>query len=330
MDFNVIKNIILRLYRMYGKKIVNIKTAEYVSISMAVCSVVVVFSLIFNSSPKVENGQGGLDTHTIPAVTEKDIAAAETPSGYDGISEISYQSYRVRKGDMIGIIAEQFGVTEDTLISVNNIRATRLLQIGTYLKIPSIPGILYTVRQDGETVEKIAEKYKIDSAKIMTVNKLTEKDTLSAGNMLYLPEAKLDWVTRQEINGDLFKKPIHARWYLTSRFGWRQSPFTGARSYHSGIDMACSQGTKIFAAMPGVVSSTGFNNTYGNFVIISHHSGYKTLYAHMSAIVAVKGQAVSQDTVIGRVGSTGLSTGPHLHFMVLKNGKQVNPANLWN
>ena len=76
--------------------------------------------------------------------------------------------------------------------------------------------------------------------------------------------------------------------------------------------------------------SRGYNNTYGNYVIIKHHSGYKTLYAHMSEIKAKQGDYVGQDTVIGYVGSTGLSTGPHLHFSVFKNGKQVNPANLWN
>ena len=186
------------------------------------------------------------------------------------------------------------------------------------------------MRKDGETSLSIAEKYKIDNAKLCAVNKVSESDSLSAGTMLFLPDAHLDWVTRQEINGDLFKKPVHARWYLSSAFGWRKSPFTGARSYHSGVDMACPQGTRIYAAMDGKVTSTGFNNTYGNYVIVTHHSGYKTLYGHMSAIAAVKNQYVTQNSVIGYVGSTGLSTGPHLHFTVFKNGKQINPQNLWN
>ena len=331
MSFNKNWNIIKFYSKKVLKNLLNIKAVECVSVALAAGSIVIVTSLIFDGRKPVENGQGGFETPGIPVVTEKDLGEAAS----DGIApmvqtDLSYQSYRVRKGDMIGIIAENFGITEDTIISVNNIRSSRLLQIGTYLKIPSLPGILYTVRKDGETVESISNKYKIDGFKVCNVNKIDESSVLTAGTMLFLPDAKLDWTTRQEINGDLFKKPIHNRWYLSSAYGWRKSPFSGARSYHSGVDMACPQGTKIFAAMAGTVSSTGFNNTYGNFVIITHHSGYKTLYGHMSAINAVKGQSVTQDTVIGRVGNTGLSTGPHLHFTVLKNGKQVNPAALWN
>lgn len=312
-----------------AKKMTDIRTVECIAVFMAATSVVLAFGLIFPEKKAIENGQGGFETPGLPVVTEKDVQAGIEDT-FENLSEISYQSYRVRKGDMIGLIAEEFGVTEDTIISVNNIRSSRLLQIGTYLKIPSTPGILYTVRKDGETASSVAQKYKIESEKLCATNGIATDAVFSAGNMLFLPDAKLDWVTRQEINGDLFKKPIHSRWYLSSAFGWRSSPFTGARSYHGGIDMACPQGTRIYAAMSGVVSSTGFNNTYGNYVILNHHSGYKTLYAHMSAIKAVRGQAVTQDTVIGYVGSTGLSTGAHLHFTVFKNGKQVNPQNLWN
>ncbi|MBQ6780657.1 MAG: M23 family metallopeptidase [Treponema sp.] len=275
---------------------------------------------------------GGLETPGLPVVTEEviDGLAVTEEAPYTEHLDLSYAAYRVKPGDMIGIIAQENGITEDTIISVNNIRSSRLLQIGTYLKIPSMTGILYTVRKNGETVESIAQKYKIDADKCAEVNNLALSDKLNAGTTLFVPDAQMDWVTRQEINGDLFKKPIHARWYLTSRWGWRASPFTGARSYHSGVDMACPQGTNIYAAMDGKVTSTGYNPTYGNYVIVSHHSGYQTLYGHMSAILTVKGKYVTANSVIGKVGSTGLSTGPHLHFTVYKNGKTVNPQNLWN
>ena len=312
----------------FKKKIFSMKTLACFSVAAASFSVVLTIGLFLQPEEQEENGQGGFETPGLPVVTESEVALVEEENL--NLSEICYTSYRVHSGDMISVIASNFGITEDTIISVNNIRSSRLLQIGTYLKIPSIPGILYTVRKDGETSLSIAEKYKIDNAKLCAVNKVSESDSLSAGTMLFLPDAHLDWVTRQEINGDLFKKPVHARWYLSSAFGWRKSPFTGARSYHSGVDMACPQGTRIYAAMDGKVTSTGFNNTYGNYVIVTHHSGYKTLYGHMSAIAAVKNQYVTQNSVIGYVGSTGLSTGPRLHLTVFKNGKQINPQNLWN
>ena len=94
--------------------------------------------------------------------------------------------------------------------------------------------------------------------------------------------------------------------------------------------MATSQGTPIYAALDGKVTTTGYSAVYGNYVIITHHSGYKSLYAHMSKITCKKGNFVYTNTVIGRVGSTGQSTGPHLHWTVYKNGKTVNPMSLIN
>lgn len=243
--------------------------------------------------------------------------------------ELCYYTYRVKKGDIIGFIADSFNVTQDTIISVNNIHQSRLLQIGQYLKIPSMPGIIYTVRSSGETIDSIAAKYEVSAEKCARVNSLQRDSKLPAGATLFVPDAELDWVTRQEINGDLFRKPIHQRYWLSSYYGWRSSPFSGKRSYHSGVDMACPSGTPIYAALAGKVTSVGYNNVYGNYVIITHHSGYKTLYGHMSAALVSKNRYVDTGTKIGTVGSTGMSTGPHLHFTVYKNGKTVNPSILW-
>ena len=303
---------------------------ESAIIAIGACSLVLLVTVIAMRTRPVQGGVGGLDTPGIPLVTEETLEtlAEQQPASDD--YELSYTSYRVRSGDYIGAIASGNGVTQDTIISVNNVRNSRTLQIGSYLKIPSMSGILYTVKKDSETIESIAEKYKVDAEKCAAINHKELGEALAADTTLFVPDAELDWVTKQEINGDLFRKPIHARWYLSSKFGWRANPFTGARSYHSGVDMACPQGTSIYAALPGKVTATGYNNVFGNYVIVTHHSGYKTLYGHMSAILAVQGQNVNTDTKIGKVGSTGMSTGPHLHFTVYKNGKQVNPMNLWN
>ncbi len=244
---------------------------------------------------------------------------------------ITYQTYRVKSGDMIGFIADDFNVTQDTIISINNIRQSRLIQPGQYLKIPSMPGIIYSVKKDGETPSSIAEKYEINVEKCALVNNLQPSSQLSAGTSIFVPDAELDWATRQEINGDLFKKPLHSRYWLSSPYGWRDSPFNpGKRTFHGGMDMAVAQGTAIYPSLDGKVTATGYNATYGNYVIITHHSGYKTLYAHMSSINCKKGNFVYTNTVIGRVGSTGMSTGPHLHFTVYKNGKTVNPSLMIN
>ncbi len=244
--------------------------------------------------------------------------------------ELTYTSYRIRKGDMIGVIAERFGLTQDTLISINNIRQTRRIQIGEYIKVPSMPGILYTTKKDGETAASVAEKYQVSAQKTAAVNHLHEQGALAAGTSLFVPDAFMDWVTRQEINGDLFRRPLRARYYVSSNFGWRRSPFTGKRTFHNGVDMASPAWTPVYAALAGTVTAAGFHSVYGNYVIVTHHSGYRTLYGHMVGIKARKGQSVDTRTVLGWVGTTGLSTGTHLHFSVFKYGSAVNPVSLWN
>ena len=244
--------------------------------------------------------------------------------------ELTYTSYRIRKGDMIGVIAERFGLTQDTLISINNIRQTRRIQIGDYIKVPSMPGILYTTKKDGETAASVAEKYQVSAQKTAAVNHLHEQGSLAAGTSLFVPDAFMDWVTRQEINGDLFRRPLRARYYVSSNFGWRRSPFTGKRTFHNGVDMASPAWTPVYAALAGTVTAAGFHSVYGNYVIVAHHSGYRTLYGHMVGIKARKGQSVDTRTVLGWVATTGLSTGPHLHFSVFKYGSAVNPVSLWN
>jgi len=274
------------------------------------------------------SGVGGYESVSeATAILAPASVIADTKTEYP---TLSYSVYRVKAGDMVGIIAENFGITQDTIISVNNIRQTRTIQPGDYFRIPNIPGIIYTVRQDGETIASITKEYEVNAEKCSYVNNIEEEALLTAGTTLFIPDAELDYVTRQEINGDLFRRPIKAWYYISSYFGWRNSPFTGQRSYHSGIDMACPTGTKIYGALSGTVTTAGWSDVYGNYVIVRHHSGYKTLYAHMSKINVRVGQYVTQDSILGYVGSTGLSTGPHLHFTVYKNGVAVNPQNLWN
>lgn len=122
-----------------------------------------------------------------------------------------------------------------------------------------------------------------------------------------------------------FRKPVDS-YRFTSGFGWRMHPILGYRKFHQGVDLACPYGTPIYAADKGLVIAAGWRGAVsGKTVIISHGSGITTCYCHMSAISVSEGQLVSRGQEIGKVGSTGRSTGPHLHFGVLRNGEWVNP-----
>ena len=352
-DSVIIKKIESRYNMLFKSRITKIVTTSIICFSFGV--VFATSGIFVLRTINSHRAVGGLETSAVPVYTDdiqglnnllKESGEGDSlnlsliPTDPQFLDEqtdeyqdiLTYQTYRVKSGDMIGFIADAFGITQDTIISVNNIKQSRLIQPNQYLKIPSMPGILYTVKSDGETPETIAVKYEIDAEKCAKVNSLTTTTALNAGYSLFLPDAELDWMTRQEINGDLFKKPLKARYWLSSPYGWRDSPFNpGTRSFHGGIDMAVATGTPIYPSMDGTVTTAGYNATYGNYVIITHHSGYKTLYGHMSKITCKKGNFVyAGSTQIGLVGSTGQSTGPHLHFTVYKNGNTINPMSVLN
>jgi murein DD-endopeptidase MepM/ murein hydrolase activator NlpD len=120
--------------------------------------------------------------------------------------------------------------------------------------------------------------------------------------------------------------PVPGR--ITSGYGMRRHPILGYRRMHAGIDFRAGQGTPIYAVTDGTVQFAGRNGGHGNYVKINHGSGLATGYAHMSRIAVSSGARVSRGQVIGYVGSTGLSTGPHLHYEVFRNGKAVNPTSI--
>jgi murein DD-endopeptidase MepM/ murein hydrolase activator NlpD len=113
---------------------------------------------------------------------------------------------------------------------------------------------------------------------------------------------------------------------VTSSFGWRADPLTGESRFHRGVDLRAAYGAEVPAAAPGTVVFAGERGTYGNLVVVRHDGGVETRYAHLSATAVGAGEQVEAGTPIGRVGSTGRSAAPHLHFEVLVNGERVDPA----
>jgi len=132
---------------------------------------------------------------------------------------------------------------------------------------------------------------------------------------------------RMAAEGAPFANPVKSAYRFTSGFGYRRDPKTGGRRMHNGTDFAAPHGTDIFATADGVVTFAGWNSGYGNYVEIQHEFGIETRYGHMSRIRVKKGQRVSRGQQIGDMGSTGRSTGTHLHYEVRVNGKPVNPMN---
>lgn len=112
---------------------------------------------------------------------------------------------------------------------------------------------------------------------------------------------------------------------ITSNFGYRKDPITRKRTFHSGIDIGADRGDPVYAAGAGKVVETGYNRNEGYYIVINHGGGFKTTYKHLSKIIVKKNQEVYRGDTIGKVGNSGRSTGPHLHFEVIKGGKEVDP-----
>ena len=125
----------------------------------------------------------------------------------------------------------------------------------------------------------------------------------------------------------MFATPVDFNWYssVTSYYGYRIHPISGANQLHNGMDIGAPEGTKVMAGLTGTVTTSAYNDSYGNYVIIKDRKGYELRYAHLSSRSVSAGASVTKGDEIGLVGNTGNSTGSHLHIELLKNGERLNP-----
>lgn len=233
----------------------------------------------------------------------------------------SWQYYTVKRGDSISKIAQFYSLSLDAIVASNKIRAARELREGDVLKIPNMDGIPYTIRAS-DNYHRISEKFGVPLDAILDANDIQSGD-IKSGEQVFIPGAKMPASELKQVLGENFIYPLSGR--LSSFFGWRKDPFTGVRAYHKGIDLVADTGTAVKAAMAGKISMVGFSPILGKYIIITHDSTYQTMYAHLNSANVARGAKVTQGETIGEVGNTGYSTGPHLHFVIYKNGREINP-----
>ena len=236
--------------------------------------------------------------------------------GKSGTGQISV--YVVRKGDTLSEIAEMFGVSTNTIIWANDIRSSSIKE-GQELVILPISGVRHVVKS-GDTLQSIAKKYKADLGDILLYNDLATNAKIKPGDIVIIPDGVIS--ASQSSPADSSSSQISQSY--PSYSGYYLRPITGGRKSqgihgHNGIDIAAPIYTPVLASADGkvIVSRTGgYNGGYGTYVVISHANGTQTLYAHMSVNNVSVGQSVEQGQVIGAIGMTGRTTGPHLHFEV--------------
>ncbi len=236
--------------------------------------------------------------------------------------KLAVEEHTLVEGDTLLGLALEHDLRMDTLVSFNQIDDVRRMRVGDRYRIPNRDGLLYTVRE-GDSLLSIANAHGSDTNAILDANDMISSE-ISVGEVLFVPNARMNETDLKLILGELFVYPVRAR--FTSGFGMRNDPFTGVRRFHNGIDLAGTPGTPIRAAMAGrVVHIETQIGNYGRFVILRHDGGFQTLYGHLDAFSVRVGQYVPQGGQVGTMGNTGRSTGPHLHFSVIKNGSFVDP-----
>ncbi|MDP2586371.1 MAG: M23 family metallopeptidase [Candidatus Komeilibacteria bacterium] len=237
--------------------------------------------------------------------------------------------YVVQPGDVISTIAAKFGVNVNTLLWENNLTAYTTIRPGQTLKVLPLNGVSHRVKK-GDNLNAIAKKYQGDAAKILEFNKIASLDELQIDQVLIIPGGVKQAVIAQPSYTvrNIISPPAPAQ-ISGSKMQWPTSSFRITQYYHlrhSGVDIGNKMGQPIYAAEGGVVEVSGWNSGgYGYYVIINHGNGFKTLYGHASKLYVTKGQQVNRGAVIAAIGSTGRSTGPHLHFEIISTGRKINP-----
>lgn len=238
------------------------------------------------------------------------------------VSTVSSVDYQIKEGDTLSEISKAHNINVGTLISYNKIEDVRRIWVGSNIKIPDTDGLPYVVKK-GDSLENIASKYGIPLNNILDANDL-ESEIISAGDRLFIPGAEISDYDYKKATGTLFVYPASGK--LSSPFGYRSDPFTGVRRMHYGVDLANRIGTSVKSTMSGTVIVIGDQPLgYGNYIVIRHDRGFQSLYGHLSKILVRNGQRISQGQKIGEMGSSGRSTGTHLHFSLYKNNVPVDP-----
>lgn len=282
-----------------------------------------VLSPAHNVDPAAATGGGD-----VTVVDDSALVPQEGPSGT--LADIvkpknsTISTYTVRQGDTLSGIAKLFDVSPSTILWANDLPTGSTLKVGQQLTILPVTGVKYTVKK-GDTIVSIAKRFGADSVEVATFNAIDDS-TLAVGTEIIIPDGEITAPAPKKPAGGAPSRGSTAKG-SAAQIGYYMAPIghyvktQGIHGYN-GVDLAAPIGTPIYASAAGkvvVAKSGGYNGGYGSYVVIQHGNGSQTLYSHMSKVSAYVGEEVDRGQVVGAVGSTGKSTGAHLHFEI-RNG----------
>ncbi len=228
--------------------------------------------------------------------------------------------HRVKRGETLSEIARLYSINVNTLKTINNQKNDIIFE-GQKLKISKVEGVDYKVKK-GDSLWVIAKKYGTNVKNLMETNGIDNYEIKIGENLKVYPGEKWFLAQKRE-NAKVLSWPLDNK--ITSPYGFRVHPIYHKKVFHSGVDIRGGIGEAIKSAGDGTVQFSGNKGGYGKLVIIKHRQGLETRYGHCSKLLVKAGEKVSKGQIIAKVGNTGVSTGPHLHFEVRKFGKTENP-----
>jgi murein DD-endopeptidase MepM/ murein hydrolase activator NlpD len=253
-----------------------------------------------------------------------------TARGQDLPPLIIFQVTVPENMDLLSLSA-RLGHRYDTIATLNRFDRSTTPVGGKTLLVPSQPG-LFLYQGANQGLQNLIRQGRIENSSMVEI-KVKSGEVWTS--VLFMPGEAFNPVERAYFLGILRLSPLDgllqpvsgAR--ISSKFGMRRDPFSGHPAFHNGVDLAAPEGTPVRSAASGKVIFAGERGDYGNLVVIQHENGYETWYGHLKTIHVRLNQEVNSGYLLGEVGSTGRSTGPHLHFEVRKNGRSQNPVPYW-
>ncbi len=333
--FESVKDILVDvLYKKrgrYGRPVLHVATIGLVFAVMSMGP------LVFNQGEESQNQQAGRtllanNVYGSSFYTQQ----AEEVRQFRGGQVITHT---VAEGDTVSSIATRYGLQPDTIIWENNLAKTAKLKPGDELRILPLDGVRHKVSR-GETIYSIGKKYGLEGSEVQVIvdypfNEFLNDETfeLATGQWLMVPDGTMPTAVAGSQPGlpgrTVVKTPDAGSVTATGNFVWPAAGgiSQGYRFYHKAIDIANKSGGPILAADSGTVVVAGWvdNSGYGNRIMIDHGNGYVTLYGHLSVVQVSVGQRVNRGDVIGQMGSTGRSTGTHLHFEIRQGSVLLSP-----
>jgi LysM repeat protein len=269
----------------------------------------------------------------LPAKAPVSAACTVAPTLYADTNPafVTFTRYRIQRGDNFWKLAKRSGYTIDTIVGCNPVLSQVSCQNGQEILLPSRGGCLHQVGPT-DSLQTLALDYRVEAVAIEAANRIRPELGLVPGMWLFIPGAKplhlSEGMHAQYSKRALFRSPLTGRY--TSFVGNRLHPVLGFSRYHAGVDIACPNRSWVGAAASGVVIGSGWGGGLGKYIKIDHENGFVTVYGHLSEIYIRTGKRVRGGQLIARSGSTGLSTGPHLHFGIYDHGRVRNPMDyLW-